>query len=183
MLNGSWVGVAKPAKTNIRKIATRRQERSFVEETIPARFSRIRTSGNSNETPKMTSIDMTNEMYWLTSSSDTTPLPAKPSSTSSAGPSTRYEMTVPAANSTIDESTNATPHRRSLRCSPGVMKAQIWYSQIGHDTTMPATSETLSRMKKASVGCVKIRSQPAPPVRLLAGTSQYGCRRTSKTAR
>jgi hypothetical protein len=57
---------------------------------------------------------------------------------------------MPAANSTVENAMKVSVYLRSFLRSPGVMKAQIWYSHSGPVSTAPAMTETLSRVVKPS---------------------------------
>ena len=57
---------------------------------------------------------------------------------------------MPAANSTVEATMKMTVYLRSFLRRPGVMNAQIWYSQNGAVNTAPAMTETFSRVVKPS---------------------------------
>ena len=83
-------------------------------------------------------------------SSATAPEPAADSSTSSPRFSTAYASAIPVANSSVDATMKVIVYLRSFFFRPGVMNAQIWYSQIGAVSTAPAMNDTLSRVVKPS---------------------------------
>src|SRR6266567_6678531 len=85
-------------------------------------------------------------------------------------------MTAPAENNTTADETNDSANLRSLRYRPGVMNAQIWYSQAGLVSTNPAAMPICNRILNASNGwvCNNPHFWPAKLTRWPTGSRQYG---------
>src|SRR6202012_1668509 len=176
--NGSEPGVNTAANTNIAKIRPRRHDRSRSYVSTPTKLSITTSSGNSKLTPNTSSRLIRNPKYRSPDRAVTcTSLPTV-NRKCSALASTRYASTAPVTKSSAAGTTNATAKRRSFLYSPGVMKAQSWYSHIGQASTTPAVNATFNRSMNWSNGAVaSSRHWPvAMSARAVDGSAQYGCR-------
>ena len=106
------------------RIAPRRQSRSCLVVTTPARSRKISTIGNSNASPNDSATSITNVRYRSPVSRGANPWPAKPRRKFRALGSVQYATSAPSANSSTEETTNGIAIFRSRRVRPGTMNAQ-----------------------------------------------------------